>query len=148
MKFQFTLVFVLISIVAYSQTMTFNTKDGPKTYTADKSKACNKELVFMIASQSPRFDESSGKLVDKVNARLNFDKKTSGDVSIWFTVNCKGEAFGFQILKGIGEKDKEIVDVLNSLQGWQPAKQSNKSVDCMMTLRLEIKKGKIKMKEL
>jgi hypothetical protein len=148
MKLQLILGLILTSMTGYSQTMTFNTKEGQKTFNADKSMACNKEMVFMMANRNPTFDESGGKLIDKVNEQVKLSDNTKGDFAVWFTVNCNGEAFGFQVLEGIDkDTDKKIIDSLNMLRGWQPAYQGNKTVDCMQTLNFEIKKGKLRMKK-
>jgi hypothetical protein len=90
-----TLTLLLITDLSSGQSITINTPEGRKILTADKSKACNKDLVFMISAESPKFDNSKGELDDRLNSFINLDKKIKGQVIIWFTINCNGEAFGF-----------------------------------------------------
>jgi hypothetical protein len=139
-----TLTLLLISYLSSGQSITINTAEGRKTLHADKSKACNKNLVFMTSAESPTFDNTKGELDDRLNSLTNFDKKIKGQVIIWFTINCKGEAFGFQIIEGLDETiNKKIIDSLTQIQDWKPGRQSGKPVDSVYNLKLAIKKGKI-----
>lgn len=133
------------SLLGHAQSISINTPNGKKTLYADKSKACNKDLIFMVSAERPEFDKSHGELDDRLSTLINFDKSVTGPMIIWFVINCDGESYGFQLIKGINEEvNKKIVDGLTKLQGWKPGKQDGKPIDSIYNLSLEIKKGKIK----
>lgn len=140
-----TAIIFLASILSVSgQSITINTTEGRKTLHADKTKACNKDLIFTISAESPKFDNTSGEFEDRLNSLVDFDKTVKGEVIVWFVINCNGESYGFQFIKGLDDElNKKIIQGLTSLQSWKPGRQSGKSVDCVYNLKLQIKKGKI-----
>lgn len=138
------MILLTSTLTVYGQSIVVNTKEGRKTLYADKTRACNKDLVFMISAESPKFDDSTGKFDARLNSLINFDKTVKGDVIVWFVINCNGEAYGFQIIRGINEElNKKIIDALTKLQHWNPGRQDGKPIDSVYNLKLEIKKGKI-----
>ena len=142
-----TVLLIIISTISYAQTkIAFNTPGGIKRFVMDTSKACDSTTVFMIVEEMPSYIGGNEKLENDLNQKIILDKKFKGTSVIWFGINCKGEAFSFQCLKGSDEQfNKELIESLPLLQNWRAGRQRNKEVDCSKMIRLSAKKGKIKI---
>lgn len=123
------------------------TKNGErKEIYFDRSEACDKEMIFKVVEQPPEYRGGLKKLVSELNQALIIDKKINEQFVVNFTVNCKGKAFGFQIIRGSKhEITEETLGALENLQNWQAGKQGGKEIDFFIAYQFKIKKGKIKL---
>ena len=147
MRNTITIILILISTISFAQTsITYSTPEGIKKFVMDTSKACDSTTVFMIVEEMPSYVGGNEKLENDLNQKIILDKKFKGTSVIWFGINCKGEAFSFQCLKGSDKQfNKDLIEMLPLLQNWKAGRQRNKEVDCSKIIRLSAKKGKVKI---
>jgi hypothetical protein len=132
----------------FSQSMTLK-RNGETVYQveADKSKACQPDRVFTILEETPQYTGGSPKLTDDLNRALTLPRELKGEVFLWLTVNCKGEAFGFQVVTGFNPAwEEELLRALNSLQHWRPGMHRGQAADAVASLTIQVKRGKIRVK--
>ncbi|MBK7174744.1 MAG: hypothetical protein IPH84_16275 [Bacteroidales bacterium] len=103
-------------------------------------------VFFTFVEQSPSYKDGFDKLEKILNEELEIDGNSNGEIKIWFVVNCNDKSYGFQIINSIDPKmEKSIIDFLSKKQNWVSGKQSGKAVDCSYSLRLKVRKGKLKL---
>ena len=125
------------------------TKNGVKEEIyLDRSEACDKDLVFMVVEQMPKYKEGIKQLEKDLNEVISFDKKIKDEFYLRCTINCEGKIFGFKERKSSKpEVAEKIKTELIKLQNWKAGKHRETSVDCFYSFKVKIKKGKIKLSD-
>ncbi len=115
-----------------------------KTFYPDTTEACNPKMIFTVVEIMPEYKGGFEQLELKLNENLTFEKEISGTIYINVNINCKNHAYAFQVLRGIDEQtDKKLIQELETLQNWTSGIQNSKPVNCIKTIGVKIKKGRI-----
>lgn len=134
---------IFISCLAMGQT---KIQIGDQEFVSDVTELCNKDFLFMIVEEMPSYKGGEQQLIMDLNENLDLNKTISGNIVLFYNVNCQGHVCGIQIIKSsLPEWNEKIKQTFGELDNWVAGKQRSKEVDCSMTLRLKIKKGNIKI---
>ena len=141
------LLFVLMNCLGnflFGQEITIIANGEKEEIYFDRSEACDKDLVFMFVEQTPEYKGGLKQLEYDLNRAISFDKRLKEVVYLRFTINCKGEIFGFRNIQENNSEVKETIqNELLNLQNWEAGNQGGNQVDCFHGLRIKIKKGDI-----
>ncbi len=142
----FTLA-ILISLLSFGQKeLKYRTSNGIKTITPDTSEACNKKEILSWAKHMPSYEGGYSSLQKEIRNNIEINKLIDGYLFIWFNVNCKNKAYGYQVVKSINsDVDAKIIKILEEHQNWTSGMNNNEYVDCSILLKIRIKKGKLKI---
>jgi hypothetical protein len=100
-----------------------------------------------VVETTATYEKGNKNLKKELKAQVTFDKSVSGSIYVGFTVDSTGRAFEFKCLKGIAvDVDQAVINALEKLQKWSPARNQGRSINCKSVLKIEIEKGKIKTK--
>jgi len=114
----------------------------------DESNSSNEsKSKFTVIEQMPEYKGGKKKLVQDINAKLDFDKSINGSIIVNFSVASNGKAYGFKSLRGISENiDDQIINILITLQNWTPAQNRRQKIECELNIKIIVEKGKVKNK--
>ncbi|WP_029905388.1 energy transducer TonB [Prevotella sp. 10(H)] len=123
MKKIFVLLFLLVSIVSYSQ---------------DKDRVDSD--IFIDFDTIPQFPGGEEKMYEFIKKNLIYpisalDAKVEGRVTTRFVVRATGDITDVQVLRGIHpDCDSLAVEIIRSMPKWIPGKKSGFSIDTKFTL--------------
>ncbi len=98
--------------------------------------------LFVIVDEMPEPNMNDQQLVDLLNNQIDLKQYKLSPLSVVYfgvTVNCKGEAFDFEILRPLEPNlDHRLVEILEANLSWSPGKHRGKPVDLRLTQRIHI----------
>lgn len=105
--------------------------------------------IFVIVEEMPESNLNDQQLVDLLNNQIDLKQYSLNPFStVYFsvTVNCRGEAFNFEILRPLDPGlDFRIIDVLEAALSWNPGTQRGKPVDVRLTRSIHIVDNQFKI---
>lgn len=113
--------------------------------------ACNPSSIYFLMENRARPIETKDSIEVKLNNYVKFAKENptfTGNSSIQFVVNCRGEiGGGFHVVTKSGNDslDQELISFFKTINKWQAGKIRKKTVDSWYMWRLEIKSGYVKI---
>ena len=143
-KFLHVIVLLLISNYSFGQMIMNAVGISPEN-------ACNPASVYFLMENRARPIENKDSIEVNLNSYVKFAKENptfSGNPSIQFVVNCRGEiGGGFHVVTSSGNDnlDQELVAFFQTVKEWQAGKIRKKTVDSWYMWRLEVKTGYIKI---
>jgi hypothetical protein len=101
------------------------------------------EKIFSQVDQMPVFPGGETALqkyfIDKINTIENKDLLTSATLNIQFVINSKGKAINGKL---VNPKNKaieiQIIDAINNMPLWTPAKSNGEAVNILFDLPVKI----------
>ena len=149
MKSLFSVLFACLCIKGLGQDLRvkYSTGEVEEIY-FDRSEACDEDRVFMVVGKMPQYQGGLQNLETDLNAALDLEKGIREELYIRCIVNCKGEIFGIQKVREAMPSDvfDRIVIELMKLQNWEAGVNNGNQVDCFLSFRFKIKKGRILIK--
>ena len=122
------LFFILISNIAFGQSRCDQMPDSAE--------------IFAIVEEMPEANLNDAQITELLNGRIdltNYSLKSIETVYYGVTVNCKGQAFDYGILRTIDPGlDSKILQVLKTNLIWTPGKSGGNPVDVRITKRIYI----------
>ena len=98
--------------------------------------------IFVIAEQMPEANLTGDQLAELLNSSIdltNYRLELIETVYFGVTVNCKGQAFDYEIMRTIDpDLDSKIIQVIKSNMSWAPGKFRGNPVDVRLTERIYI----------
>lgn len=133
--------YILVVLVMVSGCDSFG-QGGYKT--ADRSLACDSNVVFAVIEDMPDYVGGVDKLKLELQKRLKFEKSVKGTVYIQLIVDCNGKAVGHVVMKGLSKEiDNRVLEEVSKIQNWKVGTHLSKAVDCFYTFSIKLKKGKV-----
>lgn len=84
-----------------------------------------------------------------LNSLVKPESEETGALKVSFIVSCKGRTCDYKIVETKGNlrqnSSEKIIESLEKMENWNPAKQRNKGIDVPYILKLNISKGLIQI---
>jgi hypothetical protein len=131
-------IFLMIPIIGFSQT--------------NETEDC-KEEVFTITADMPKFNGSLDKLNTAFASTMGLEKKElkkEGKIYVSVIIDCKGQPYGYKLLKGIKKSiDKRVLETLETIEEfnrWTAGTDQGEPVNIQYNIPIEIENGEFVFK--